>query len=61
MRKYDVPTPGIPVTLLVPYWESPYHQIKRVENCINNRPVRKFNYLTLNHLYNQKLKVAFIT
>lgn len=38
-----------------------HHEIKRVENSINNRPVRKFNYLTPNQLYNQKLKVAFIT
>jgi len=37
-----------------------HHEIKRVENSINNRPVRKFNYLTPNQLYNQKLKVAFI-
>lgn len=38
-----------------------HHEIKRVENSINNRPVRKFNYLTPNQFYNQKLKVAFIT
>lgn len=38
-----------------------HHDIKRVENKINNRPVRKFNYLTPNQLFNRKLKVAFIT
>lgn len=30
--------------------------VKRVENCINNRPVRKFKYLTPNQLYEIKLK-----
>jgi len=31
-----------------------HQQIKRVQNSINNRPVRKFNYLTPNQLYNLK-------
>lgn len=30
--------------------------IKYVENCINNRPVRKFNYRTPNQVYEEKLK-----
>lgn len=31
-------------------------EIKRVENCLNNRPVRKFNYRTPNQVYESKLK-----
>ena len=41
--------------------EVTHQQIKRVENLINKRPVRKFNYLTPDQLYCLKRKVAFIT
>lgn len=38
------------------------HQtIRSIENKINNRPVRKFNYLTPNQLFSLKTKVALIT
>ena len=38
-----------------------YQDVKKVENHINNRPVRKFNYLTPNQLFNKKIRVAFIS
>ena len=38
-----------------------YQDVKKVENHINNRPVRKFNYLTPNQLFNKKMRVAFIS
>jgi IS30 family transposase len=31
----------------------PKSKIKRVENEINNRPVRKFNYLTPNEVFSR--------
>jgi IS30 family transposase len=38
------------------------HEIKRVENEINNRPVRKFGYLTPNELFSRiKGRVALVT
>lgn len=39
----------------------PHQTIRKIENKINNRPVRKFNYLTPNQLFSKKLKVAFMT
>ena len=36
-------------------------RVKQVENLINKRPVRKFNYQTPNAVFLQKLKVALIT
>ena len=38
-----------------------YQTIKSIENKINNRPVRKFNYLTPNQLFSLNTDVAFIT
>jgi IS30 family transposase len=38
-----------------------HQQVRRVEKMINERPVRKFNYLTPNAVFLQKLKVALIT
>ena len=35
------------------------YQVKRVEQLLNNRPVRKFNYLTPNQVLQQK--IALIT
>ncbi len=35
------------------------YQIKRVEQLLNDRPVRKFNYLTPNQVLQQK--IALIT
>lgn len=36
-------------------------KVKQVEKLINQRPVRKFNYLTPNEVFLQKLPVALIT
>ena len=36
-------------------------EVKTVENMINNRPVRKFNYQTPNAVFLQKLNVALIS
>lgn len=36
-------------------------QVNQVEKMINERPVRKFNYLTPNAVFLQKLKVALIS
>jgi IS30 family transposase len=39
-----------------------HQEIKRVENAINNRPVRKFGYLTPNELFSRiKGRVALVT
>jgi IS30 family transposase len=39
-----------------------YLEIKRVENAINNRQVRKFGYLTPNELFSRlKGRVALVT
>jgi IS30 family transposase len=39
-----------------------HQKIKRVENAINNRPVRKFGYLTPNELFSRiKGRVALVT
>ena len=38
-----------------------FNHIKATEYSINNRPVRKFNYLTPDQLYNLKRQVAFIS
>jgi IS30 family transposase len=35
------------------------NQVKRVEQLLNDRPVRKFNYLTPNQVLQQK--IALIT
>ena len=35
--------------------------ISKIKKMINNRPVRKFNYLIPNNVFLQKLKVAVIT
>jgi transposase, IS30 family len=37
------------------------YRVKRVENLINQRPVRKFNYQSPNDVFLQKLKVALIS
>ena len=37
------------------------YQVKRVEQLLNDRPVRKFNYLTPNQVLQQKIALITLT
>lgn len=41
--------------------DIPDQQIAKVQQILNNRPVRKFNYKTPNQIFSQKLGVALIS